>query len=129
MKLQPDRIHGQTVTGHGNGWLAINGERFYQSLLIDWSGQRMTYQASFNDSLNSPELAALLQMQPEILLIGSGTQKMQIPPTQLARLTAQNMGIEVMDTAAACRTYNVLASENRKVAAILLLHQGSEQKL
>jgi uncharacterized protein len=84
--------------------------------------------ASFNDSLNSPELAALLQMQPEILLIGSGTQKMQIPPSQLARLAAQNMGIEVMDTAAACRTYNVLASENRKVAAILLLHQDSEQK-
>jgi len=128
MKLQPDRIHGQTVTGHGNGWLAINGERFYQSLLIDWSGQRMTYEASFNDSLNSPELATLLQMQPEILLIGSGTQKMQIPPSQLARLAAQNMGIEVMDTAAACRTYNVLASENRKVAAILLLHQVRGQK-
>ena len=129
MKLQPDRIQGQTVTGHGIGWLAIDGERFYQSLLIDWSGQRMTYQASCYDSLNSPELAALLQMQPEILLIGSGTQKMQIPPSQLARLAAQNMGIEVMDTAAACRTYNVLASENRKVAAILLLHQGSGQKL
>ena len=128
MKLQPDRIHGQTVTGHGNGWLAIDGERFYQSLLIDWSGQRMTYLASLNDSLNSPELAALLQMQPEILLIGCGTQKMQIPPSQLARLTSQNMGVEVMDTAAACRTYNVLASENRKVAAILLLHQGTEQK-
>jgi uncharacterized protein len=128
MKLQPDRIHGQAVTGHGIGWLAIDGERFYQSLLIDWSGQRMTYQASFNDSLNSPELAAFLQMQPEILLIGSGTQKIQIPPSQLARLASQNMGIEVMDTAAACRTYNVLASENRKVAAILLLQQGSEQK-
>ena len=128
MKLQPDRIYGQTVTGHGIGWLAIDGERFYQSLLIDWSGQRMTYEASFNDSLNSPELATLLQMQPEILLIGSGTQKMQIPHSELARLTSQNMGIEVMDTAAACRTYNVLASENRKVAAILLLHQGSEQK-
>ena len=128
MKLQPDRIHGQTVTGHGNGWLAINGEKFYQSLLIDWSGQRMTFQASFEDSLNSPELATFLQMQPEILLIGCGAQKKHIPPSQLARLSSQNMGIESMDTAAACRTYNVLASENRKVAAILLLHQGSEQK-
>ena len=128
MKLQPDRIHGQTVTGHGNGWLAIDGERFYESLLIDWSGQRMTYQASFKDSLDSPELAALLKMEPEILLIGCGTQKMQIAPSQLARLTAQNIGIELMDTAAACRTYNVLASENRKVAAILLLHQGSDEK-
>ena len=128
MKLQPDRIHGQTVTGHGIGWLAIDGERFYQSLLIDWSGQRMTYQASFYDSLNSPELAALLQMQPEILLIGCGKQKIHIAPSQLARLTAKNIGIESMDTAAACRTYNVLASENRKVAAFLFLYQGNEQK-
>jgi uncharacterized protein len=128
MKLQPDRIHGQTVTGHGDGWLAIDGERFYQSLFIDWSGQRMTYQASFKDSLNSPELASLLQIQPEILLIGCGTKKIHLPPSQLARLTAQNMGLELMDTAAACRTYNVLASENRKVAAILLLHQGGSQE-
>jgi uncharacterized protein len=128
MKLQPDRIHGQTVTGHGNGWLAINGERFYQSLLIDWSGQRMTYQDSFEDSLSSPELATFLQMQPEILLIGCGKQKIHIAPSQLARLTAKNIGIESMDTAAACRTYNVLASENRKVAAFLFLYQGNEQK-
>jgi len=128
MKLQPDRIHGQTVTGHGNGWLAINGERFYQSLLIDWSGQRMTYQDSFEDSLDSPELAKLLQMQPEILLIGCGKQKIHIAPSQLARLNAKNIGIESMDTAAACRTYNVLASENRKVAAFLFLYQGNEQK-
>lgn len=128
MKLQPDRIHGQTVTGHGNGWLAINGERFYQSLLIDWSGQRMTYQDSFEDSLDSPELAKLLQMQPEILLIGCGAQKIHIPTSQLARLNAKNIGIESMDTAAACRTYNVLASENRKVAAFLFLYQGNEQK-
>ena len=128
MKLQPDRIHGQTVTGHGIGWLAIDGERFYQSLLIDWSGQRMTYQDSFEDSLDSPELAKLLQMQPEILLIGCGAQKIHIAPSQLARLTAKNIGIESMDTAAACRTYNVLASENRKVAAFLFLYQGNEQK-
>jgi uncharacterized protein len=128
MKLQPDRIHGQTVTGHGHGWLAIDGVKFYQSLLIDWSGQRMTYQASFKDSLDSPELAKLLQMQPEILLIGCGTQKIDIPLSQFARLAAQNIGLESMDTAAACRTYNVLASENRKVAAILFLHQGNEQK-
>ena len=88
----------------------------------------MTYQASFEDSLNSPELATFLQMQPEILLIGCGKQKIHIAPSQLARLTAKNIGIESMDTAAACRTYNVLASENRKVAAFLFLYQGNEQK-
>jgi uncharacterized protein len=128
MKLQPDRILGQTVTGHGSGWLAIDGEKFHQSLLIAWSGLRMTFEGSFDDLLSSPELTSLIHMKPEILLLGGGTQKIHIPPAKLARLTAENIGVESMDTAAACRTYNILASENRKVAAILLLYQGNQEK-
>jgi len=128
MKLQPDRILGQTVTGHGSGWLAIDGERFNQSLLIAWSGLRTPCQDSFEDLLGSTELSSLLELQPEILLLGGGTQKIHIPPAKLARLTALNIGIESMDSAAACRTYNILASENRKVAAILLLYRHHEER-
>ena len=53
MKLQPDRILGQTITGHGSGWVAIDGERFKQNLLLAWSGLRMTYEDSFDDLLSS----------------------------------------------------------------------------
>lgn len=128
MKLQPDRILGQTVTGHGSGWLAIDGERFHQSLLIAWSGLRLPCQDSFEDLLASAELTSLLDLKPEILLVGGGTQKINIAPAKLARLSALNIGVESMDTAAACRTYNILASENRKVAAILLLYPSAEEK-
>jgi uncharacterized protein len=70
----------------------------------------------------------LLDFKPEILLVGGGTQKINIAPAKLARLSALNIGVESMDTAAACRTYNILASENRKVAAILLLYPTIEEK-
>ena len=128
MKLQPDRILGQTITGHGSGWVAIDGERFNQNLLLAWSGLRMTYEDGFDDLLSSSQFTLLLEIKPEVLLLGGGTQKIHIPATQLARLTAQNIGVESMDTAAACRTYNVLASENRKVAAILFLYESHQKK-
>lgn len=122
MKFQPDRILGQTITGHGSGWVSIDGERFTQNLLLAWSGLRMTHKDSFEDLLNSSQFTSLLEINPEVLLLGGGTQKIRIPATQLARLNAQNIGVESMDTSAACRTYNILASENRKVAAILFLY-------
>jgi uncharacterized protein len=88
----------------------------------------MTYEDSFDDLLSSSQFTSLLEIKPEVLLLGGGTQKIHIPATQLARLTAQNIGVESMDTAAACRTYNVLASENRKVAAILFLYESHQKK-
>jgi len=123
MKLQPDRILGQTVTGHGSGWLAIDGEKFHQSLVIAWSGLKAPCHDSFEGFLDSPEFTSLLELQPDILLLGGGTQKINIPAAKLAGLASQNIGVESMDTAAACRTYNILACENRKVAAILLLYR------
>ncbi len=108
--------------------MAIDGEKFHQSLLIAWSGLRLPCQDSFEDLLVSAELTSLLDTKPEILLVGGGTQKINIAPAKLARLSALKIGVESMDTAAACRTYNILASENRKVAAILLLYPSAEEK-
>ena len=128
MKLQPDRIPGQTVTGHGAGWIGLDGEKFQQSLLIAWTGLRLVWDVSLNDLPSSAHMPALLEIQPEILLIGCGEKKVLIPHQHLAKLLSQNVGIELMDTAAACRTYNILAGENRKVAAILLLQTDPQQK-
>jgi len=121
VKLQPDRILGQTVTGHGAGWIALDGEKFQQSLLIAWTGWRFVGEVSLNDLPSSPHLEALLKVKPEILIIGCGEKKIAIANQHLATLMSQNIGIETMDTAAACRTYNILAGENRKVAAVLLI--------
>ena len=121
MKLQPDRILGQTVTGHGTGWIGLDGEQFHQSMLIAWSGLRETWQHSLENMHMSPHWAALIATKPEVLLLGCGVQRMSLPAYVLAPLMALHIGIEAMDTGSACRTYNILAAENRKVAAILLV--------
>jgi uncharacterized protein len=99
----------------------LNGEKFQQSLLIAWTGLRLVWDVSLSDLPSSSHMPALLEVEPEILLIGCGAKKIAIPNQHLATLMSQKIGIETMDTAAACRTYNILAGENRKVAAILLI--------
>jgi len=126
VKLQADRIPGQAVTGHGLGWIGLDGEKFHQSLLIAWSGLRLVWDQPLVDLPSSVHMPTLLQIKPEILLIGCGEKKILIPHQKLANLMSENIGIEVMDTAAACRTYNILAAENRKVAAILLVYQDNQ---
>ncbi len=121
MKLQPDRTQGQTVTGHGNGWLALDGEKFHQNMLIGWSGLRQPLKGTLESISTSIDFTQLLDMQLEVLLIGCGKQKIFIPIDHLTPFLQQNIGVETMDTAAACRTYNILAGENRKVAAILFI--------
>ena len=106
----------------------MDGEKFQQSLLIAWTGLRLVWDVPLNDLPNSAHMPALLEFQPEILLIGCGERKILISHQHLAKLMSQNIGIELMDTAAACRTYNILAGENRKVAAILLIQSDPQQK-
>lgn len=81
-------------------------------LIDDWPPQRLT-------ELSAEHLQAIRELDPELLLIGSGST-MHFPSSdQLAALIGLGIGHEVMDTAAACRTYNVLVSEGRKVVAAL----------
>jgi uncharacterized protein len=63
----------------------------------------------------------LLQLQPELVIFGSGAKLRFPPPALLSGLIARRIGVESMDSAAACRTYNVLVSEGRTVVAALLL--------
>jgi len=121
MKLQPDRIIGQTITGHGDGWLAMDGEKFHQNLLIAWTGLRQEWLGNLENFYSSEYLVSLMKSHLEILLIGCGKQKAFISLEHINPFFQQNIGVESMDTAAACRTYNILASENRKVAAILFV--------
>jgi len=123
MKMQPDRILGQTVTGHGAGWISLDGEKFHHSMLITWSGVREVWNEEITHLADAQLINSILQVQPEILLLGCGNTRIGMPANQLTPLLARNIGVEIMDTAAACRTYNILAAENRKVAAILLIYE------
>ena len=121
MKLQPDRSSAPTVTSHGPGWVAVNGERIEHSVVIDSTGQRIAWPAGRFEELTAEHFARLAELQVEVVIFGSGSRIRFPRPAWLAPLAARRIGLETMDTAAACRTYNILAQEGRTVAAALLL--------
>ena len=97
------------------------GEQEYQHSLIVTPERLLQWTVSSSSELTLAHLADALQPQPDILVLGTGP-RLEFPPLALqAALSGQRIGLEIMDTAAACRTYNVLLSENRRVAAALIV--------
>jgi uncharacterized protein len=125
MKLQPDRMDVQAVTGYGAGWIAINGEKVHHSLIISSKGDRLEWPCQHPDELTSAHFEGLTQLGVELLIFGSG-QRLQFPrPECLQSLMRAGLGLETMDTQAACRTYNILAGEGRHVAAALIVEPAA----
>lgn len=114
------------VTAYGSGWVAVNGERVENSLVVDSGGTRMDWPCSRFDELGPEHFSSLCALKPELLIFGSGRKQRFVPQAWLAPLTNQGIGVEAMDTAAACRTYNVLAAEGRHVVAALLVETDGD---
>lgn len=122
MKLHLSTATGvHMVTGYGDGYVEVNARRYEASLVIlpdqllaDWSVPEFA-------ALTSRHLGALAEHRPEIVLLGTGRRQRFPPPALLADLIMHDIGLEVMDSQAACRTYNILAAEGRRVAAALIL--------
>jgi len=83
-------------------------------VLADWPPQSL-------DQLQPVHLEAILELEPEIVLLGCGTVQRFPEPALLALILSRSIGCEVMATGAACRTFNILVQENRRVAAALML--------
>lgn len=75
--------------------------------------------------VSAEHLRAVLELAPEVILLGTGAEQRFPDAPLLALVQAANVGIEVMSTPAACRTYNVLVQEGRRVAAALILESGA----
>ena len=121
MKFQPDRSDAQTITGYGSGWIAVNADRLTHSVIIGSSGERLDWECERFEDLSASHFARLAQLDAEVVIFGSGQRGRFVSPAWLKPLMARHIGLETMDTHAACRTYNILASEGRKVFAALLL--------
>lgn len=121
MKLHTDPRTGNTITAHGEGYVAINGERHGGSLIVQPEAIDTTWQVSHMSTLSSEHIEHLLATGAEILLLGTG-RRQQFPPLDLLKpVIMAGRTVDVMDTSAACRTYNILMSEGRKVAAALII--------
>ena len=127
MKLQPDKSDVQTLTAHGPGWVAINNERVESSVVVGARGERFEWQAGDFSELGAGHFARLAELGAELIIFGSGRRIRFPQPAWLQPLMARRTGVETMDTAAACRTYNILASEGRHVVAALLIEKPQGQ--
>ena len=121
MKLQPDKSEAQTITAHGPGWVAIDNQKVDASVVLGSRGERFAWDARHVDELGAAHFAQLARLDAELVIFGSGTRLRFPQSAWLAPLMAQRTGVETMDTAAACRTYNILAGEGRHVVAALLI--------
>lgn len=110
-----------SIRNYGSGWITVNEQDIRHSLIVspdqlilDWPPQTFT-------ELDETHFVMIMALEPEIVLLGTG-RRQQFPHPRLTQsLLDHGIGVEVMDTAAACRTYNVIMLEGRRVAAALLL--------
>jgi uncharacterized protein len=120
LKLQPDQSDAQTISGYGPGWVGVGAERITHNVVLGARGERIPWAASY-EALGPADFEMIAGLQVEVVIFGSGSRIRFPKPAWVAPLAARRIGVETMDTAAACRTYNILAQEGREVAVALLL--------
>jgi uncharacterized protein len=113
-----------TVTAYGPGFIEINKVRHTSAVLLTPERVEPWPIASFA-ALAAADFERLRALNPEVALLGTGTRQRFPHPSLTRSLAEARIGLEVMGTAAACRTYNILMAEGRKVAAALLLESES----
>jgi len=122
MKLQLDNPAGTNlIRSYGPGQLRIGDTSHATSLIVSAAVVIAPWRPAAVIELTIADLEPLLGLGPEVVLLGTGARQ-QFPDAQVLRLLhEQRIGVEVMDTSAACRTYNVLVTEGRNVAAALIV--------
>jgi uncharacterized protein len=109
------------ITRQAPGELHVGLVRFDRSVVVPWKGEVLPWAPAAFDALAPEHFGGLLALGPDLVLFGSGA-RLKFPPAALLRtLIEAGIGVETMDSAAAGRTYNVLAAEGRKVVAALLI--------
>lgn len=108
------------ITAYGAGYVEINKQKYAQNIIVMANQLILDWQVADLASLSAAHFEKLIALNPEVVLLGTGEKHHFLHPSIYQTLTAQGIPLECMTTAAACRTYNILMSEGRNVAAALL---------
>lgn len=121
MKLHLANMAGLNVfTAYGDDYVAVNHEKYLKNLIVLPESIIPEWSTATVETLTTEDMQKLLKLGTEIILLGTG-KRLRFPAGPLMRPFAPaGIGLEIMDLKAACRTYNILAAEGRKVAAALL---------
>jgi uncharacterized protein len=122
MKFEREQAEGKnSFTGYGEGYVEVNRARHGASLVVDAEHVITDWPVTSVEGLGADHMAAIVELGPEIVLLGTGAALRFPEPALLAPLYKAGIGVEVMDTPAACRTYNILLGEGRNVVAAVIV--------
>jgi uncharacterized protein len=122
MKFAQDSMdEGYIITAYDSDNIAINGKPFYQSLIVSSTQLDENWQLTTIDALQTEHIEQILNHEPELIVIGTGERLVFPAVESYAAIIQRGIGVDFMDTGAACRTYNILMSEGRNVVAGLIL--------
>ncbi len=109
------------ITGYGEKFVEINQQRYAKNLIVMCNQLILDWPATDFASLIEAHFAQIVTLKPEVVLLGTGKKHQFLHPKIIQNLTENGIPLECMTSAAACRTYNILMSEGRDVAAMLIL--------
>ncbi len=125
MKFHLQAPTSNVVTGSGPGWVRVGTTEYRHNLVLLPERIVESWAPDGFAALGEADFAGLLDHAPEMVLLGTGARQHFPHPRLLQALAAARVGVEVMDTRAACRTFNILVAEGRRVAAALIVAESS----
>jgi uncharacterized protein len=111
----------QTVTGYDASGVEINAQRFNYSLMVMPEAAPQPWDVASFEQLTAQHFERIAAQEPDVVILGTGERQRFVHPRLIASLSARHTGVECMDSHAACRTYNILMGEGRKVTLALII--------
>ncbi|HEY2463196.1 MAG TPA: MTH938/NDUFAF3 family protein [Steroidobacteraceae bacterium] len=122
MRFAQDSASGiNLIRAYGNGELRVNENVYRGAVIVSAASVIAAADIQNLDDLIAMDVSSILALEPELVLLGTGARQVFPAPSFGAQFLRAGIGFEVMDTSAACRTFNVLVGEQRRVAALLLV--------
>jgi uncharacterized protein len=121
VKFHLTPAEGNVVTGTGPGWVRVGATEYRMGFVLAPDALVSPWASQGFEALTEADFEPIKALVPELVLLGTGTRQRFPHPRLYRSLTDAGIGVEVMDSAAAARTYNIVAAEGRRVAAALIL--------
>lgn len=126
MKLHATRTQQyQTITAYDENGVEINAVRFNHSLIVLPESAPVAWPVTTFEALTSAHFEQISATTPDVVILGTGSRQHFAHPSLSIALTSRRIGVECMDSKAACRTYNILMAEGRKVALALIIEDDA----
>ena len=118
---EADSSAGHLIQGYEPGRVVIDGRTYSEGLIVSPRRLVTGWGPAAAEDLVAEHLGALIELAPQVIVLGTGTRQVFPAPAVTRAALARGIGVEIMDTGAACRTYNILMGEGRKVVAGLMM--------